>query len=71
MSNRKVTYSRGASKKEATQAVTIRLPAHVLSHFKSTGPGYQTRIREVLERHMEREKRFEDRQHKAPVHKSG
>lgn len=32
---------------------------HVLSHFKEGGPGYQTRICEALERHIECEKRLE------------
>jgi hypothetical protein len=46
-------------REEAAQSVTIRLPAYVLSHFKESGPGYQTRIREALERHIDREQRLE------------
>ena len=33
------------------QQVTLRLPQAVLEHFKAGGPGWQTRIGEVLERH--------------------
>jgi uncharacterized protein (DUF4415 family) len=33
------------------QQVTLRLPRHVIAHFKAGGPGWQTRIGEVLERH--------------------
>ena len=33
------------------QQVTLRLPRHVLEHFKAGGAGWQTRISEVLERH--------------------
>jgi uncharacterized protein (DUF4415 family) len=33
------------------QQVTLRLPPHVLEHFKAGGAGWQTRIGEVLERH--------------------
>jgi uncharacterized protein (DUF4415 family) len=34
------------------QQVTLRLPRHVLDHFKSGGAGWQTRIGDVLERHV-------------------
>ena len=34
------------------QQVTLRLPRPVLEHFKAGGPGWQTRIGEVLERHV-------------------
>lgn len=33
---------------EGTEQITLRLPRHVLGHFKSTGKGYQTRISRVL-----------------------
>ena len=36
---------------EPKQQVTLRLPRHVLDHFKAGGAGWQTRISEVLERH--------------------
>lgn len=39
------------------QQVTLRLPRHVLDHFKAGGPGWQTRIGEVLERHAGKVKR--------------
>lgn len=35
----------------AKQQVTLRLPRHVLEHFKAGGAGWQTRIGEVLEQH--------------------
>jgi uncharacterized protein (DUF4415 family) len=34
------------------QQVTLRLPRHVLEHFKAGGAGWQTRIGEALERHV-------------------
>lgn len=34
------------------QQVTLRLPAQVIEHFKAGGAGWQTRIGEVLERHV-------------------
>jgi len=33
------------------QQVTLRLPPEVIAHFKAGGPGWQTRIGEVLRRH--------------------
>ena len=33
------------------QLVTLRLPRDVLGYFKAGGPGWQTRIGEVLARH--------------------
>ncbi|TFW29966.1 BrnA antitoxin family protein [Massilia horti] len=35
------------------QIVTIRLDVDMLEWFKSGGPGYQTRINQVLRDHME------------------
>ncbi|MGO3929714.1 BrnA antitoxin family protein [Rhodopseudomonas pseudopalustris] len=38
------------------QAVSLRLDPEVLRWFKSTGPGYQARMGEVLKQHMTRKK---------------
>ena len=35
---------------EPKQQVTLRLPRDVLGHFKAGGPGWQTRISDILER---------------------
>ena len=59
MGTRTKAQSPQGSHESATRSVTIRLPARVLAHFKETGPGYQTRIRQALERHIEREARLE------------
>jgi uncharacterized protein (DUF4415 family) len=37
---------------EPKQQVTLRLPRDVIAHFKETGAGWQTRISEVLQRHV-------------------
>ncbi len=37
--------------------VTLRLPGDVIGHFKASGPGWQTRIGEVLERYAAKDKR--------------
>jgi uncharacterized protein (DUF4415 family) len=50
-----ITRRRGRPKKaDAKVHIHIRLSPHVLGHFRSTGPGWQTRIDEVLRRWVER-----------------
>ena len=39
------------------QQVTLRLSRDVLGHFKTGGPGWQTRIGEALERVMRKERK--------------
>lgn len=39
---------------EPKQQVTLRLPREVIRHFKAGGPGWQTRISEILARHAAR-----------------
>jgi len=39
------------------EQVTLRLPRAVLAHFKAGGPGWQTRISEVLERAVRKDSR--------------
>lgn len=36
---------------QSKQQVTLRLPRDVIRHFKAGGPGWQTRVSEVLERY--------------------
>lgn len=42
---------------EPKQQVTLRLPREVIGHFKAGGPGWQTRISDVLSRHANKGKR--------------
>lgn len=42
---------------EPKQQVTLRLPRDVIGHFKAGGPGWQTRIGEVLQRYAKKDKR--------------
>jgi uncharacterized protein (DUF4415 family) len=39
------------------QQVTLRLPREVIAHFKAEGPGWQSRIGDVLQRHIGRRPR--------------
>lgn len=54
------SYDTMAAPKAATtavkQIVTIRLDVDMLEWFKSAGPGYQTRINQVLRDHMDTQK---------------
>lgn len=42
-----------ASNNGVKQIVTIRLDVDMLEWFKAAGPGYQTRINQVLREHMD------------------
>jgi uncharacterized protein (DUF4415 family) len=50
-----VSHETAAKPAAATvkQIVTIRLDVDMLEWFKSAGPGYQTRINQVLREHMD------------------
>jgi uncharacterized protein (DUF4415 family) len=49
--------ARGRPPKESTkQQVTLRLSPEVLKYFRKQGRGWQTRIDEVLSRHVARKK---------------
>jgi uncharacterized protein (DUF4415 family) len=49
--------ARGRPPKESTkQQVTLRLSPEVLDYFRQQGRGWQTRIDEVLSRHVARKK---------------
>lgn len=42
---------------QAKTQVTLRLPTEVIAHFKAGGPGWQTRISDLLQRHATKETR--------------
>ncbi|MBC7685649.1 MAG: BrnA antitoxin family protein [Bdellovibrionales bacterium] len=48
-----VAPARAASSMPLKQIVTIRLDVDMLNWFKSAGPGYQTRINQILRDHMD------------------
>ena len=49
---------RGRPKAEVTkQSVTLRIDPEVVDYFKAGGPGWQTRMNDVLVREMRRKKR--------------
>jgi uncharacterized protein (DUF4415 family) len=47
----------------AKQIVTIRLDIDMLEWFKSAGPGYQTRINQVLREHMDAQRAMDAVEH--------
>lgn len=48
-----VASARAPSSMPLKQIVTIRLDVDMLNWFKSAGPGYQTRINQILRDHMD------------------
>lgn len=42
---------------QAKEQVTLRLPADVITYFKADGPGWQTRVSDVLESYTAKDKR--------------
>ena len=42
---------------DGTEQITLRLPRRVLSHFKASGKGYQTRISRVLASYVDAAKK--------------
>jgi uncharacterized protein (DUF4415 family) len=53
MHNDTDTSARAPSSMPLKQIVTIRLDVDMLNWFKSAGPGYQTRINQILRDHMD------------------
>jgi uncharacterized protein (DUF4415 family) len=47
------TTARAAANLALKQIVTIRLDVDMLNWFKAAGPGYQTRINQILREHMD------------------
>lgn len=45
--------ARAPSTQGLKQIVTIRLDVDMLNWFKAAGPGYQTRINQILREHMD------------------
>lgn len=55
-SARPAQLSRSSAQAPQKQIVTIRLDVDTLEWFKSAGPGYQTRINQLLREHMDAER---------------
>lgn len=45
---------RGPGKRPAKELITLRIPPGVIEAYKATGPGWQTRMADVLERGVRR-----------------
>jgi len=45
---------RGPQRSPTKVSTTVRIDADVLEYFRATGPGYQTRMNEVLRQAMKR-----------------
>ncbi len=51
-----VSGTRVNNNQQLKQIVTIRLDVDMLNWFKSAGPGYQTRINQILRDHMDEQR---------------
>ena len=51
------TSARAPTSMPLKQIVTIRLDVDMLTWFKSAGPGYQTRINQILRDHMDAQRK--------------
>jgi uncharacterized protein (DUF4415 family) len=49
-----IRKGRGPNKSPTKQLVSLRLSQEVIAHFKSTGPGWQSRIDETLRKAVKR-----------------
>lgn len=56
-----VPASNSASAAPVKQIVTIRLDVDTLNWFKSAGPGYQTRINQILRDYMDAQRAGQDK----------
>jgi uncharacterized protein (DUF4415 family) len=50
------TVQRAAGGVPLKQIVTIRLDVDMLNWFKAAGPGYQTRMNQILREHMQEQR---------------
>jgi len=57
MHTESTSSARGPSNVALKQIVTIRLDVDMLTWFKSAGPGYQTRINQILRDHMDAQRK--------------
>lgn len=53
MHTESTTSARAPGNTPLKQIVTIRLDVDMLNWFKAAGPGYQTRINQILREHMD------------------
>lgn len=49
-----IRRGRGKQKEPTKVSTTIRLDADVLAYYRATGPGYQSRINEILRASIEK-----------------
>ena len=56
LNNASDTTARATTNVPLKQIVTIRLDIDMLNWFKAAGPGYQTRINQILREHMDEQR---------------
>ena len=46
---------RGPQKSEVKDRIGLRLDHHIVEHFRATGPGWQSRINDILAEHIKKQ----------------
>jgi len=54
LNNARSRGQRGAQKSEIKDRIGLRLDHNIVEHFRATGPGWQSRINDILADHIKR-----------------
>lgn len=55
LNNARARGERGAQKTEVKDRIGLRLDHHIVEHFRATGPGWQSRINDILAAHIKKQ----------------
>ena len=54
LNNARARGQRGAQKSEVKDRIGLRLDHSIVEHFRATGPGWQSRINDILAEHVKK-----------------
>ena len=54
LNNARARGQRGPQKSEVKDRIGLRLDHHIVEHFRATGPGWQSRINDILAEHVKK-----------------
>lgn len=54
LNNARARGQRGAQKSEVKDRIGLRLDHNIVEHFRATGPGWQSRINDILAEHVKK-----------------
>ena len=55
LDNARARGQRGPQKTEVKDRIGLRLDHHIVEHFRATGPGWQSRINDILAEHIKKQ----------------